>query len=175
MVIVVSVMVLFAFFGAATTEAFKLKDIVKTGDKGETKQPDKQDEPAKSQGKRVPTLQEASKDPNFISLGSKEFYLKDSVKYVSEDPMMITATLVEYVVDRVIYTDWQIHYKLWDGSKQRVVRRTMLQSETYANGRLNSTNSRGTEDVCYASTPVGIMAKRLYQEKTGGSGYPLVF
>ena len=181
MAIVVSVMVLVAFFGVASTEAFSIggnKVVVKTGDKESSKQTDKKNESENTKKGKVPTLAEASKDPNFIQIqdNRSDYYLGDSVKWTSEDPLMVTVTMVEFIEnDRMIYTNWQIHYKLWPGSTQRVVRVTYLRGESYSGGKLVSVTNRGEEDSCYATTSLGKLAAKLYKEKTGGSGYPLVF
>ena len=200
MAIVVSVMVLCACLGVVSTEAISIggnKVVVKTGDKGSSKQTTQRTESQKMQEKQdnsqstkepqedstkprkdrvVKTLSQAQEDPNYVHIEKNRFYyLKDSLKCTSENPLTFTLTLASYPQNNagpevmIVYNEWQIVYRPMSGSSKLEVRVTSLHREEYIDGKLRAVLGKGMESPTGPKSTVGTLAAQLYEEKTGKS------
>ena len=188
MAIVVSVMVLFAFLGVVSTEAISIggkKVVVNTGDKG--KQVEKQNDSQNNQTKEDPTqprkdrvvktLSQAQEDPNYIHIDkNRYYYLKDSLKCTSENPLTFTVTLAYYPYNAnnpqqvmIAYNEWEIKYQPVSGSSKLEVSAKSLHREEYVDGKFSTVIGKGSESTYRPGTAVGTLAAQLYEEKTGKS------
>ena len=187
MATVVSVMVLFAFFGVMKTEAAinigGKKIVINPGSKGDTKptekQPDVQSTKEQQPGREVRkdwemhTFNEAQDHPNYIHVEKRYFYLADSLKYTSEAPLTLIVVAANYPHDYqshqvgIFYNDWEIKY-VPGGSKLKVMVRS-LRREEYINGKLTAIIGKGDESQRRLGNSVATMAGQLYEQKTGKS------
>ena len=189
MAIVVSVMVLFAFLGVVSTEAISIggnKVVIKTGDKGSSQKTIERPDPQNTQTQEdstkprkdrvVKTLSQAQEDPNYVHIEKNRFYyLKDSLKCTSENPLTFTLTLASYPQNNagpevmIVYNEWQIVYRPMSGSSKLEVRITTLHREEYIDGKLRAVLGKGMESPTGPKSTVGTLAAQLYEEKTGKS------
>ena len=187
MAIVVSVMVLFAFFGVMKTEAAinigGKKIVINPGSKDDTKQieqqPDSQntkvEQPQTQERKdwEMHTYDQAQNHPNYIHVEKRYFYLADSLKYTSENPLTLIVVAADYPENYqsnrvpVMYNDWQIRY-VPGGSKLKVMV-TTLRREEYIDGKLTAVLGKGMESQSGPRNSLGMLAGQLYEQKTGKS------